>query len=42
MIFHGVGFGQRECGNARSDERAHFDGFLDDIAVEWRYQRSVA
>ncbi len=30
----GVGFGERECGDARSDERAELDGFLHDVAVE--------
>src|SRR5208337_4970884 len=39
---YGVGFGERECGNARSDERAELDGFLHDVAVKGRDQRSVA
>src|SRR5208337_951766 len=39
---YGVGFGERECGNARSDERAELDGFLHDVAVKGRNQRSVA
>src|SRR5208283_1748885 len=39
---YGVGFGERECGNARSDERAELDGFLHDVAVKGRNQRGVA
>src|SRR5208282_3211805 len=39
---YGVGFGERECGNARSDERSELDGFLHDVAVKGRSQRSVA
>src|SRR5208282_2342624 len=39
---YGVGFGERECGNARPDERAELDGFLHDVAVKGRNQRSVA
>src|ERR1035438_219507 len=38
----GVGFGERECGDARSNERAELDGFLHDVAVEGRNQRGVA
>src|ERR1022692_3436969 len=37
----GVGFGERECGDARSDERAELDGFLHDVAVVGRNQRGV-
>src|SRR5208337_1040000 len=37
-----VGFGERECGNTRSDERAELDGFLHDVAVKRRNQRGVA
>src|SRR5208337_4959476 len=39
---YGVGFGERECGNARSDELAELDGFLHDVAVKGRNQRGVA
>src|SRR5208282_5684475 len=39
---YGVGFGQSECGNARSDERAELDGFLHDVAVKGCNQRGVA
>src|ERR1700756_3456905 len=39
---YGVGFDKCECGNARSDERAELNGFLHDVAVEGRSQRSVA
>src|ERR1017187_650642 len=39
---YGVGFGERECGDARSDKRAELDGFLHDVAVEGRNQRGVA
>src|ERR1022692_1106031 len=36
--FYGVGFGHRECGDARPNERAELDGFLHDVAVE-RYNQ---
>src|SRR5208282_2081769 len=39
---YAVGFGQRECGNTRSDERAELDGFLHDVAIGGRNQRGVA
>src|ERR1700690_2490423 len=39
---YGVGFGEREGGNARPDERAEFYSFLNDLAVKGRNQRSVA
>src|SRR5208282_1392097 len=39
---YGVGFGERECGNTRSNERAELDGFPHDVAVKRRTQRSVA
>src|ERR1039458_1446751 len=39
---YGVGFCDRECGNARSDERSELDGFLYDVAIEGRNQRGVA
>src|SRR5208282_4197136 len=39
---YGVGFGHRECGDARSDERTDLDGFLHDVTVEGRNQRGVA
>src|SRR5271165_6756451 len=38
----GVGFGERECGDTRSDERAELYSFLHDVAVEGRNQRGVA
>src|SRR5208337_3830728 len=37
----GVGFCERECGDARSDERAELDGFLHDVAVEGCNQGGV-
>src|SRR5271167_689745 len=37
----GVGFGERECWDARSDERAELDGFLHDVAVEGCNQGGV-
>src|SRR5208283_2214607 len=39
---HDVRFGERECGNTRSHERAEFDDFLHDVAVKGRNQRGVA
>src|ERR1017187_3247166 len=39
---YGVGFGERECGNTRSNDRPELDGFLHDVAVKRRTQRSVA
>src|SRR5271157_5152904 len=39
---YAVGFGQRECGNARSDKRTGLYSFLHDVAVEGRNQRGVA
>src|SRR5271165_4091599 len=38
---HDVRFGERECGNAWSDERAELYSFLHDVAVKGRTQRSV-